>query len=175
MGTRAIKDRARSRRALLRWLQVAAVAPALAGCAAGPYGDSGGSLEPPDALLLDLRPGRPGLFTQELVARIRFTNPNDVDLAVRGVVAELEVDGRHLGRGVSDRAFTLPALGPAEAEVPIDVPTGELVGRILALIERGRFSYRLSGHVVVERGFGRRERLAFAHEAEWSPGLPGTS
>lgn len=165
----------RSRRRLLGRMMACVPALALAACTGVPYGDDGGPLEPPEALLLDLRPGRPGLLTQELVARIRFTNPNGVDLAVRGVVVDLEVDGRPLGRGVEDSAFTLPALGRAEVEVPMDVPTGELISRILALIERGRFSYRLSGHLVVERGFGRRERLSFSRESTWSLGLPGTS
>ncbi len=132
-----------------------------------------GSLRPPEVVLLDLRPRRLGLFTQELALRLRLANPNTADLAVRGLRLALVVDGRPLGTALSDRRFTLPALGARTVELALPVPTDALLRWLLDLLERGRFRYRLEGELLVVGGGGTVRALPFAREARFAVAEPG--
>lgn len=66
------------------------------------------------------------LLQQRFKARMRVTNPNDREIAVRSVAYTLEIGGEELGRGLAGSAFGIPALG--EAEFDMDV-TADEIGR----------------------------------------------
>ncbi len=135
------------------------------------------TLAPPEVRLVDLLPARVGLLEQELEAKLRIVNPNTVPLEARGIRVTLETEGTRLGRGVSDRGFTVPALGETVVAVPLYVSTADLVERILGLAAGRGITYRLSGDILLARGFaGGTTALPFESEAALRlPRLPGTS
>jgi LEA14-like dessication related protein len=51
--------------------------------------------------------------------KLNIQNPNDRDLPVRGVHAELNVGGDQIASGVSDRSIVIPAFGEAEINVTV--------------------------------------------------------
>jgi LEA14-like dessication related protein len=59
------------------------------------------------------------LLQQNFAVKLTIQNPNDRDLPVRGVHAELNVGGEQIASGISDRAIVIPAFGEAEIDVTV--------------------------------------------------------
>jgi LEA14-like dessication related protein len=59
------------------------------------------------------------LLKQNFAVKLTIQNPNDRDLPVRGVHAELNVGGEQIASGSSDRAIVIPASGEAEIDVTV--------------------------------------------------------
>lgn len=55
------------------------------------------------------------------VATLRVQNPNDAPLQFSGATAELILNGKTIGTGVSDRGSFVPRLGEVFVSVPITV------------------------------------------------------
>ncbi|MGF1477517.1 MAG: LEA type 2 family protein [Geminicoccaceae bacterium] len=131
-----------SRRRLCRMaLAGAALAPAACGGAAFNLTDG----LPPDVGLSDLRLGEAGVFEQTLLLGLRFSNPNDYRVDVEHVLYELELNGTAFGRGVYGEDFRLAANEDTIVEVPLRVPTGDLLNRLTSISNQRGVGYRLSG------------------------------
>ena len=59
------------------------------------------------------------LLQQNFLVKFQIQNPNDRDLPVSGLHAELNVGGEQIASGVSNRAFVVPALGQSEFDMTI--------------------------------------------------------
>lgn len=94
---------------------VAAAAALLAGCAALPGRDplrvDVAGIEPLPGEGLELR----------LAVRLRVQNPNDTPIGYDGAALDLEVDGRTLASGVTDRAGSVPRFGEAVITIPVTI------------------------------------------------------
>src|ERR1700728_2320859 len=66
---------------------------------------------------IEMRSGN--LLQQNFAVKLNIQNPNDRDLPVRGVHAELNVGGEQIASGVSDRSIVIPAFGEAEIDVTV--------------------------------------------------------
>lgn len=118
------------------------------------------SLEAPSLSVLDVKVIRGDFFEQQLQARVQVQNPNNLELAVRGITYTLELGGEELGRGLSGSSFVLPARGQAEFDMLVTV---NLAGTLFKLAEQARrsgerpdeVSYRLRGEVRLARGLIR--------------------
>lgn len=96
------------------------------------------------------------LFEQRIKARMKVQNPNDLELAVRGVTYTIELGGEPLATA-SGSSFVVPAKGTAEFDMLV---TANLAGTLLKLVEKARATgaslnqveYRLRGQVRLERG-----------------------
>ena len=124
----------------------------LAACAA-----FGPRLETPQLSIAGVELVKGDLFEQRFKARLRVQNPNDVELAVRGITYTLELGGEELGRGLSGSSFVVPARGEAEFDMLV---TANLAGTLLKIVERARrdgglpdeLDYHLRGQVKLDRG-----------------------
>ena len=137
--------RARGRR---RWAPRAAglaLALLLAGCAG-----LTSEVEPPEVSVAGLALSRPGLFEQELRLDLRVRNPNDFTLGVERVRFALEVNDRQFAQGRTSQAFELPALGETVVPVTVDVPTNDLLDRLMEVGSERRIEYRLSGEAELD-------------------------
>lgn len=85
----------------------------LAGCAAlsarDPLKVDVAGIEPLPGEGLELRLG----------IKLRIQNPNDVALSFDGAALDLEVDGRTLASGVTDRGGTVPRFGETVVTIPV--------------------------------------------------------
>lgn len=101
------------------------------------------------------------LFAQQLRARVRVQNPNDLELRVRGITYSIILGGEELGRGLSGSSFVVPARGEAEFDMWV---TANLAGTLLRLVERARgagglpdaLPYELRGEVTLASGVIRK-------------------
>jgi len=100
-----------------------------------------------------------------LVVSVVASNPNEYDLAMSSLEAEMNVDGETLFTATLAAPVTLPA--NAETRVEIEARTGFLA--IMTALERfsrqRTVSYELAGSAVVQNGW----RLPFRRRGE----LPG--
>jgi LEA14-like dessication related protein len=59
------------------------------------------------------------LLQQNFAVKLHIQNPNDRDLPVRVVHAELNVGGEQIATGVSDRSMLIPAFGEADVDLTV--------------------------------------------------------
>lgn len=127
----------------------------LAGCAA-----LGPRLETPNLSIVGVEILKGDLFEQRLRARMRVQNPNDRELAVRGITYTIEVGGEEFGRGISGSSFVVPRMGEAEFDM---IVTANMAGTLLRLANRAErdggtpdaIDYRIFGKVSLDAGLLR--------------------
>jgi len=130
------------RKGVLRGAAIVVLPCVLAACTA-----FGPRLETPELSIAGVELVKGDLFEQRFKARLRVQNPNNVELAVRGI----------LGRGLSGSSFVVPARGEAEFDMLV---TANLAGTLLKIVERARrdgglpdeLEYHLRGQVKLDRG-----------------------
>jgi LEA14-like dessication related protein len=123
----------------------------LSGCAG-----LGPRLETPKLSIVSVELIKGDLFEQRLRARMRVQNPNDRELAVKGLTYTIEVGGEEFGRGMSGSSFTVPRMGEAEFDMNV---TANLAGTLLRLASRAdkggmpdTLDYRIAGKVSLATG-----------------------
>ena len=116
-------------------------------------------LETPKLSIVSVELIKGDLFEQRLRARMRVQNPNDRELAVKGLTYTIEVGGEEFGRGMSGSSFTVPRMGEAEFDMNV---TANLAGTLLRLASRAdkggmpeTLDYRIAGKVSLASGLLR--------------------
>ncbi|MBK7661433.1 MAG: LEA type 2 family protein [Betaproteobacteria bacterium] len=123
-------------------LALAALLCLAAGCATL-YG-----LDPPRVNVSSVTPVDFTLLEQKFLVKVRVQNPNDVDLEVKGMTFDLDLNGKSFATGVSGQAVTIPRFGSDLVEV-------EMVSGIAGVVRQfagmaggaapARFTWRLKG------------------------------
>lgn len=108
-------------------------------------------LTPRDPLQVDLAGVRP-LPGEDLELRfllqLRVLNPNETPVDYRGLALSLDIDGKPLARGVSDRGGRIEGFGEALIEVPMSVSAFSATRQFWNLSrqpEKQALPYRLHG------------------------------
>lgn len=116
----------------------------------------GGLSQKPDISLAALDLLEMGVFEQRFVMTLRVQNPNDVDLPIRGMTFDIELNGQHFAKGLSDKAVTIPRMGEALLEVRATSNLGSVLRQLRELQKGGRerIDYRLYGQIALD-GLGR--------------------
>ena len=114
----------------------------LAGCAG-----LGKPLETPRISLANIQVQESkGLETAFLV-HLRVMNPNDVDLDIRSVDCDLEINDKPFAYGISNTPVKVPAFGSETLPVTVYSSVLEIVKGLLGLPQREDISYKLKGKV----------------------------
>jgi LEA14-like dessication related protein len=103
-----------------------------------------------------------GLRGATMVARLHIDNPNSFDLETRSLSYQLELQdpaaAEHwlpLARDTIEQKLEVAGNSAGIVEIPIDFSYRELGPAVRALLERGTFGYRVSGHIAVARPISR--------------------
>ena len=101
-----------------------------------------------------------GLFEQRFAMRLRIQNPNEVDLPINGLSFDVELNGQHFAKGLSDKPVTIPRMGEAVLEVTATSNLGSVLKQLRELQKGGgeggqegrqnRVDYRMSGRLSLE-------------------------
>lgn len=125
----------------VQWLMLLC-ATVLAGCASLPRADpltvGVASIEPLPGEGLELR----------LAVTVRVQNPNDVAVEYTGAALSLDLNGRRLATGVSDRVGTVPRYGEAVFTIPVTISAFDMMRQVFGFMEadaRGEVRYRVRG------------------------------
>jgi len=126
---------------IVRW-SILVCALWLAACASLPVSDpltvTVAGIEPLPGEGLELR----------LAVTVRVQNPNDVAVDYTGAALTLELNGRNLASGVSDRLGTVPRYGETTFTIPVTISAFDMMRQVFGFIEadaRGEVRYRVRG------------------------------
>jgi LEA14-like dessication related protein len=150
-----------TRRHLLLLLAALPAVPGLPGCAGMP-----GRLEPPSVTVSDLRIGTASVFEQQYFVTLRIQNPNDMDLQIKGLSFELDLNDQPFAKGVSGEAVTVARYSSQTVEVETISGLSGLLRQFGVLTRDGpreAFRYRLKGRLSLA---GAVAPLAFDERGE---------
>jgi LEA14-like dessication related protein len=116
----------------------------LVGCAG-----IGKPLEPPRVSLADIRVEEFTGFETLFHIQLRVINTNDVDLQVKGVEAELEINGQSFAAGVSNTHVKIPSFGTELVTVAVYSSVFKMFRSVYGLHESEELKYRLNGKLSV--------------------------
>jgi LEA14-like dessication related protein len=125
-------------------IAILAIGLLLAGCAG-----LGKPLEPPRVSLADIRVEDFSGFETVFQIQLRVINTNDVDLKVKGIEAELEINGQSFAAGVSNTPVKIPSFGTELVTVAVYSSVIKMFKSVYGLHESEELKYRLNGKVRV--------------------------
>lgn len=83
-----------------------------------------------------------------LAVTLRVQNPNDVAVEYTGIALSLDVNGRNLASGVSDRVGTVPRYGENVFTIPVTISAFDMARQVFAYVNAenpNEVRYRLRG------------------------------
>ncbi len=116
----------------------------LAGCAG-----LGKSLEPPRVSLADIQVDNFTGFETVFQIQLRVINTNDIDLNVKGLEAQLEINGQPFATGVSNTPVKIPSFGTELVTVALYSSVIKMFRSVYGLHESEELKYRLNGKLRV--------------------------
>ena len=118
---------------------LAIAAALLAGCAA--------PLQKPEVSLAGVELVGIGLVEQRLLLKLNVSNPNDVDLPVKALSFDLDLDGQPFAKGVSEQPVTIARHAEAQLDVKVVSRLGDVLKQLNAARKNGKLGYRVHGRV----------------------------
>lgn len=115
----------------------------------------GSDVRPPQVAVEDVRPVGGGLFSQQVRLDLRVTNPNDFDLDVTGLRANLDVNDQPFASGVSNQRVTIPRLDSRRVSLEATASTFDLARQVFNIGQVSDLTYKLDGTVFLA-GFGQK-------------------
>ena len=108
--------------------------------------------EPPEVLVTNVTPLEGTAFEQRLQVDLRIRNPNDFDLLVTGIDFTLNLNGKRLARGLSNKDVTVPRLSDAVVSVQTSTSTFDMVRQLLSFSQSQDLSYDITGLLHLKDG-----------------------
>jgi LEA14-like dessication related protein len=93
--------------------------------------------------VVDFRPTEATLLESRGTLTLRFTNESIAPLGYSGSSHKLYLNGKYVGKGVSDRPFGIPPLDTVTQDVVLNLENVALVRQLMAVRESQTASYRL--------------------------------
>ena len=116
-----------------------------------------------DVIVSRIAPAQSTMLEQRAQIDVRIRNFSDRAIAASGMTLELDINGGRFARGVSNQAFSVPALGESVTSVVVGISVFDVVRQLLALEGRQTFDYVLRGRIfgtgVFSGRFDRRGEL----------------
>jgi LEA14-like dessication related protein len=124
----------------------------------------GSKLEAPQLELLGVQILSGDMFAQQFKVRVKVINPNDLEVAVRGLEYDILLMGDSFAEGTSNHSFVLPALGEAEFDMTVTTNFVSSLGRLVSRMQGGKLNdvqYQITGKLLLEKGVMRT--IPFSH------------
>lgn len=93
--------------------------------------------------LVDFRPTEAALLESRGTLTLRFTNESIAPLGYSGSSHKLYLNGKYVGKGVSDQPFGIPPLNTVTQDVTISLENIALVRQLVSVRDSQTASYRL--------------------------------
>jgi LEA14-like dessication related protein len=130
-----------------RWVPLLLAALWLTSCSTLPK-----DFETPRVNIANLTPKDVALFEQRFDVQLRIQNPNDMDLVIKGVRCDIDVNDREFGTGLSGQNITVPRFGSEIVNVEVITSLGSFLRQVqdMSHSSGSKFRYRLKGTAFVE-------------------------
>ncbi|MGB5746689.1 MAG: LEA type 2 family protein [Desulfobacterales bacterium] len=134
---------------------------ALASCAG-----VGQQLDPPRISLANIQVQEVTGFETAFQIQLRVFNANDVDLNVKGIKAELEINGQAFATGVSNTPVEIPSYGTELVTITVYSSVIKMFKSIYGLKDSEELKYRLNGKLRVSGNNMLPTTLPFESEGQ---------
>ncbi len=135
----------------------------IAGCAG-----VGQQLDPPRISLANIRVEEVTGLETAFQIQLRVFNANDINLNVKGIKAELEVNGQLFATGVSNTPVQIPSYGTELVTVTVYSSVIKMFKSVYGLKESEELKYRLIGKIRVSGDSMISTSLPFESEGQVS-------
>ena len=112
----------------------------------------GKQLEPPRVSLANIRVEEVSGLETAFEIQMRVFNANDVDLKVKGIKAELEINGQPFATGVSNAPVEIPSYGTELVTITVYSSVIKMFKSVYGLKGSEGLKYRLNGKIRVSAG-----------------------
>ena len=126
----------------------------------------GRQLEPPRISLAHIQPQEFTGLEAVFQIKLRVFNTNDVALNVKGIEADLEINGKPFATGVSKAAVKIPSYGSELVAVTVYSSVIDIVKGIHGLQKAEQLNYRLTGKLRVAAESMMSTTLPFESEGQ---------
>ncbi|HEY7638389.1 MAG TPA: LEA type 2 family protein [Steroidobacteraceae bacterium] len=97
------------------------------------------------------------IFNQQFLVRVHVENPNDRELPIRGIDYKLFLEGDSFAEGLSEKPFTVPALGETEFDMTVRTNFVSGLGRLVSRLNgRDQVQYVVEGKVLTDLGMVKK-------------------
>jgi LEA14-like dessication related protein len=131
-------------------LLLATIGTAAAGCASVLP-----KLEAPRLAVTGVVIGGGNIQQQQIRLTFHATNPNDRAIAIRSIECNLEIGGVAFAQGLTDAAFTLPALGETDFDLNVTANLNSVLAAFAGGFGHHTVDYRVYGQVNLQGGLLR--------------------
>lgn len=122
-----------------------ALATLLSACAMMALG-----LEKPEVKVAGIELLDGNLFDQRFRIKLRVTNPNDKDIAIKGLRFKLALGGQDFADGLTGEPVVLPRMGEVVVGVDGHASLAGVLRHLPRMLEGGKLDYRLNGEVITQ-------------------------
>jgi len=133
----------------------------IAGCAG-----VGKQLDPPRISLANIRVQKVSGLETAFEIQMRVFNANDIDLNVKGISAELEINGQPFATGVSNTPVNIPSYGTELVTVTVYSSVIKMFKSVYGLKDSEELNYRIKGKVRVSGNNMTPTSLPFESEGQ---------
>jgi LEA14-like dessication related protein len=134
---------------------------AIAGCAG-----VGKQLDPPRISLANIRVQEVTGLETAFEIQMRVFNTNDIDLNIKGISAELEINGQPFATGVSNTPVKIPSYGTELVSITVYSSVIKMFKSVYGLKDSEELKYRLKGKVRVSGSNMMSTSLPFESEGQ---------
>ena len=97
------------------------------------------------------------IFNQQFLVRVHVQNPNDRELPIRGIDYKLFLEGDSFAEGLSNKPFTVPALGETEFDMTVRTNFVSGIGRLMSRLNgRDQVQYVVEGKVLTDISMAKK-------------------
>ena len=126
----------------------------------------GKKLDPPRISLANIRVQEVSGLETAFEIQMRVFNANDIDLYVKGISAELEINGQPFATGISNTPVNIPSYGTELVTVTVYSSVIKMFKSIYGLKDSEELNYRLKGKVRVSGNNMTPTSLPFESEGQ---------
>jgi LEA14-like dessication related protein len=114
-------------------------------------------LEAPRLALVHVAMTSADIFNQQFLVRVNVQNPNDRDLKINGLDYKLFLEGDSFAEGLSNKPFTIPAMGETDFDMTVRTNFVSGIGRLISRLNgRSQINYTLEGKLLTDIRFLKR-------------------
>jgi LEA14-like dessication related protein len=110
-------------------------------------------INPPRVNVSNVTPQDMTLFEQRFLVQLRVQNPNDMDLELKAMTFDLDLNGKSFATGLSNKAVTIPRFGSNVVDVEVISGLTSFLRQLKSFTggTAPRFAYRLRGKLYLEK------------------------
>jgi LEA14-like dessication related protein len=108
--------------------------------------------EVPHVNIVSMTPKEMAVFEQKFDVQLRIQNPNDMELGVKGLRFDIELNDREFANGMSGQRITVPRFGSEIVDVEVFTTLGSFLRQVqgFGASAGNKVRYRLKGTAFVE-------------------------